>query len=177
MCICFSGKVIARAIRGHFIVDAVLNALILSNTYSVPIPALETETGELMETAGLSDGKSDLDEAALLYDKLMKGMVSAEQVCQDDVIAKISHALQERKEHLKFSTTAAMWLQYMDMIDVLCKFIRAERRGNWELHLQAVSEMLPYTLQLLGTTITQSLHGYICSKCLTFMMHSSANIS
>ncbi len=82
-----SGKVIARAIRGHFIVDAVLNALTLSNTYSVPIPALETETGELMETAGLPDGKSDLDEAALLYDKLMKGMVSAEQVCQDDVIA------------------------------------------------------------------------------------------
>jgi len=27
------------------------------------------------------DGKPDLDEAALLYDKLMKGMISAEQVC------------------------------------------------------------------------------------------------
>ena len=32
----------------------------------------------------------------------------------------------------------------MDMINILCKYIRAERTGNWELHLQAVSEMLPY---------------------------------
>ena len=30
------------------------------------------------------------------------------------------------------------------MINILRKYIRAERTGNWELHLQAVSEMLPY---------------------------------
>ena len=32
----------------------------------------------------------------------------------------------------------------MDMIDILRKYIRAERTGNWELHLQAVAELLPY---------------------------------
>ena len=156
-----SGKAIARAIRGHFMVDAVLNALILASSYNVPIPALEMETEELMETAGSADRKPDLDEAALLYDKLMKGMVSAEQVCQDDVIAKISDALQERKEHLKSSRTAAMWLQYMDMIDILRKYIRAERTGNWELHLQTVSEMLPYLAASGHNNYTKSAWLYL----------------
>ena len=30
------------------------------------------------------------------------------------------------------------------MVDILCKYIRAERTGNWELHLQTISEMLPH---------------------------------
>ena len=32
----------------------------------------------------------------------------------------------------------------MDMLDILRKYIRAERTGNWALHLQAIQEMLPY---------------------------------
>ena len=80
----------------------------------------------------------------LTLKKLIQGLVSADQVCQDNVMIKIGDALQAKKESLKSSRTAAMWLQYMDMIDILRKCIRAERTGNWELHLQAVSEMLPY---------------------------------
>ena len=38
-----SGKAIARAIRGHFMVDAVLNALLLASSYNVPMPALEMQ--------------------------------------------------------------------------------------------------------------------------------------
>ena len=32
----------------------------------------------------------------------------------------------------------------MNMVDILRKFIKAERTGNWNLHLQSVYEMLPY---------------------------------
>ena len=32
----------------------------------------------------------------------------------------------------------------MDMVDILRKFIRTERTGNWDLHILVVSEMLPY---------------------------------
>jgi hypothetical protein len=32
----------------------------------------------------------------------------------------------------------------MDMIDILRRFIKAERTGQWELHLQAVHDMSPY---------------------------------
>ena len=40
--------------------------------------------------------------------------------------------------------TAKLWLQYMAMVDILKKFIRAERTGNFNLHLEATNDMLPY---------------------------------
>ena len=40
--------------------------------------------------------------------------------------------------------TAKLWLQYMAMVDIPKKFIRAERTGNFNLHLEATNDMLPY---------------------------------
>ena len=33
-----SGKAVARAVRGHFLVDAALNILLLCNTFNIPLP-------------------------------------------------------------------------------------------------------------------------------------------
>ena len=68
----------------------------------------------------------------------MDGSLSVDEVCQDNTLLKIDVALKEKKEFLKSFRTAKLWF------DVLRKYIRAECTGNWELHLQAVSEMLPY---------------------------------
>eukprot|EP00794_Sanderia_malayensis_P018452 gene18452-20301_t len=38
------------------------------------------------------------------------------------------------------SRTAELWLQYIDYFDLLKQFIRAERTGNWVLHLAAISQ-------------------------------------
>ena len=32
----------------------------------------------------------------------------------------------------------------MNMVEVLREFIQTEHSGNWELHIQALSEMLPF---------------------------------
>ena len=74
---------------------------------------------------------------------------------------KIDNALQAKKELLKSSRTAAMWIQYMDMLDILCKHIRAEYTGNWELYLQAVSEMLPYLAASGHNNYTKSALIYL----------------
>jgi len=37
-----------------------------------------------------------------------------------------------------------IWLTYMDMVEILLDFIRAERDGNWTLHLDAFAVMLPW---------------------------------
>lgn len=87
--------------------------------------------------------------------------MSAAQVCQDNVIIKIDDALQTKKESLKSSRVAAMWFQYMDMIDILCKHIRAKHTGNRELHLQAVSEMLPYLATSGHNNYTKSALIYL----------------
>ena len=42
------------------------------------------------------------------------------------------------------SRTGALWIQYMEMIDILRSFIKAERKGDLDLHLRCAEAMLPY---------------------------------
>ena len=42
------------------------------------------------------------------------------------------------------SETARLWFQYLDLLGILGKNLRAERSGNLELYLQSLLEMLPY---------------------------------
>ena len=62
------------------------------------------------------------------------------------------------------SETASLWLQYMEMINILRKFIRAERTGNWGLHLQALFEMLPFLAASRHNNYTKSLWIYLKQK-------------
>ena len=47
-------------------------------------------------------------------------------------------------ETLAKDPMARLWIQYFDIIRILRKFIRAERLGNRYLHIETVSDMLPY---------------------------------
>ena len=50
--------------------------------------------------------------------------------------------------NLKFvpdvSRTGKLWLQFMDFVSIIRMFIRAERTGNFELHIYSSKQMLPY---------------------------------
>ena len=107
-----SGKAIARAVRGHFIVDAALNTLMLHSGFNAHLPC------QTMSCS--SDGEADVeastknqnvDEALTLYERLMAGEISAEEVCSFNVLERIKDSL---KNHLKKSSrTSAFWVQYM----------------------------------------------------------------
>lgn len=47
------------------------------------------------------------------------------------------------------------------MVEIFRRFIRAERLGNWQLHLQAVQEMLPYLAASGHNHYTKSLTLYL----------------
>ena len=74
----------------------------------------------------------------------------AEEVANDEAIARIQANRDGHVETLAKEPTASLWIQYLDMIRKLIraeqirKLIRAEQLGNWYLHLEAVSEMFPY---------------------------------
>ena len=71
--------------------------------------------------------------------------MSVEEVSATGVLDVIQQRPNAQRDHARgTSRTAALWLQYMEMVNILRTFIKAERTANWELHLQAVSEMLPY---------------------------------
>ena len=59
--------------------------------------------------------------------------------------------------------TAILWIQYLDMTRILRNFSIAERLGNWYLHLEAVSKMLPYLAASGHSLYTKSASIYLSS--------------
>ena len=153
-----SGKAIARAVRGHFIVDAALNVLMLHSGFNASMPCQPMSYSSDADVEAPTKNK-DVDEALTLYEKLMAGEISAEEVCSSNVLERIKDSLKNHSDSVKDSSrTSALWVQYMYMID---KFIRAERTGNWELHLQAIQDMLPYMAVSGHNSYTKSAMLYL----------------
>ena len=68
-----------------------------------------------------------------------------EDAGSSQVLKKIKQSVNSYRNQLsQRSRTAALWIQYMDMVDILKRFIKAERTANWPLHLHVLAEMLPY---------------------------------
>ena len=80
-----------------------------------------------------------------------------------DVLTRIDGILQEQRDLMNDNRTALLWLQFLDMVDIPRMFIKAERTGNWRLHLQALSEMLPYVAAAGLNLYTKSVRLYLQS--------------
>ena len=56
---------------------------------------------------------------------------------------KLKDGLVSKKASLaEDSRTSKLWIQYMEYISIIKMFIRVERSGNWEEHLNATEKML-----------------------------------
>ena len=84
-------------------------------------------------------------DAKDLYDKAMLSTLSLEDVCSSGpgVLVRIKGKLNDLKQTM-ITRTAMLWLQYLDMVSILQRLIKAERMANWKLHIQTVQDMLPY---------------------------------
>lgn len=81
----------------------------------------------------------------MLYQRLVENPEIRIEVCTSKTLDKISSKLKEKQQSILRNTrTGALWIEYMKMMDILRRFIKGERTGNWLLHLQALYEMLPY---------------------------------
>ena len=86
---------------------------------------------------------------------------SPEEVCSQQCLHILLDKLAIKRGDMKDLRTAQLWLQYMDMVDILLKFLKAERTGNWDLHLQALTEMLPFLAASGHNLYTKSVHIYL----------------
>jgi hypothetical protein len=93
--------------------------------------------------AHVSTGDADLDVAAAFLEKVLDGNILPEENVLES-LSRISTKLQKHREHLSNCRTRRLWLQCLDMVAILRRSIKAERTGNFELHLQCVKDMLPY---------------------------------
>ena len=59
-------------------------------------------------------------------DDLLAEKIPLTDVCQNDLLIKISKTLETEKSKIVDSPTGKLWLQYMTMVDLLRSFIKAE---------------------------------------------------
>ena len=62
----------------------------------------------------------------------------------------------------KKNRTSKLWIQYVKMLEILRKLIKAKRTENWMLHLQTVRDVLPYFAPTGNTAYTKSEHFFLC---------------
>lgn len=134
-----SGKAYSRAIRGHILTDWALNTLLFTELYG-------TEDGaDSADTEKIFSASDELMEFFTVYLGALEGHTDMRSIEENLSLAEVAKKFSSLKQSLsEKSRTAKLWIQYMEMIDILKKFIQAERTGNWDLHLQAVEAMLPY---------------------------------
>ena len=156
-----TGKAISRAVRGHLLVVASLHAIIMSEIYNSPI--IFDNDGESNDPSGLFCLEDNLDllEISDLFEKTIAGEVSAEDLNGNVAIQEMVEKIKTYKNNMSSSRTARLWFQYIEMIEILCKFIRAERTGNFHLHLQAVKDMLPFFASSGHSLYAKSAYIYL----------------
>ena len=136
-----SGHAYSRALRAHFLTQEAL-ATILLRTSDALDDTVKTSLHQLY--ANLLGG-SDIEEA-----------FSSEQV------AKLFNELQRICDDTKNSNqTSKLWIQYFELVQIMRLFVRAERTGDWHLHLYTVKQMLPYLHAAGHLPYAKSAHLYV----------------
>ena len=77
-------------------------------------------------------------------DSVIVGDLTSMVIEEDIVISSLQDKLELFHHELASSNISQLWFQYIEMVSIVCKSIKAQRTGNWLLHLEAVSEMLPF---------------------------------
>ena len=98
----------------------------------------------------------DLEAASAVLDKLLDG--ECPSYLSPEILKRISAEVKGTFFTLR---TAKLWLQYTDMVEILYRFIKAERTGNFNLHLSVVQEMLPYFAASGHNSYTKSAYMYL----------------
>ena len=170
-----------------------LTALLISDTFDVPLPlstsggfegnqeaeeelsamlhkkelqavnSLPKDVSNAHEQASV-DGNEQLEDVVKLYDHVWAGHLQPDVLGNNDIVKYVREKLLEKKTSLsEESKTAELWIQYLKMVDILQTFWKAERTGNWLLHLSVVQEMLPYLAAAGRNLYTKSAYLYLQS--------------
>lgn len=69
---------------------------------------------------------SNLEDLSELFNLLMQDKSTIEQVKYDDSLDDFKNRYDGFIRKIESSRTAKLWLQYLEMVEILCTFIKAE---------------------------------------------------
>ena len=79
--------------------------------------------------------KSKLDKVSQVFNQLKEQSISLEEVANDIDVTEMLARISQYKEKFSEARTAKLWFQCLRMVEIICMFIKAERTGNFDLHL------------------------------------------
>ena len=130
-----NGKCWNRAVRAHKLFYEVLFRLLLQE-FEEDEAYLESNRDLYSVTAYISTAvDSSNPDVPSVPDVVKEGMGRLQSVraSLDDFLAK-------RRSNPTFD----YWIGYLEMVELLLSFIRADRDGQWCLHLNSLKEMMPF---------------------------------
>ena len=124
----------------------------------------ENESSTLsQESTTTANERHGFDIEAAIEDlcRKVEGQSSLDDMSKDEKLLTVSKLVDEFRDSLKDCRTSKLWFQYMDMMEILRKFITAERTGDWNLHKKSLSEMLPFMAAAGHNLYVKSSHIYL----------------
>lgn len=136
-----SGRQYSRALRAHFLTQQALTHLLFQTC---------PERQEIMYN--VEDTFSDIIEGQLLPEDVGE--------CRD--VQTVFTVLHDKIAELSSQNrTANLWVQYYELVEIVRMYIRAERSGDWNLHLYCVQSMLPYFHAAGHLNYAKTAHVYL----------------
>ena len=103
----------------------------------------------------------DFTTATTVFQELMSGTGQDIESPLPEAIHRLTAMVESFKSSLTEYPTAQLWLQYLNMVELLYQFLRSERTGNWNLHVQVLRDMLPYMAAAGHSLYTKSVYIYL----------------
>ena len=97
--------------------------------------------------------------------QVMEKLLKNEELTDIDLslVEQLHNKLSSYKDSLAGFSTAMIWIQCLDMISIVRNFVKAERTGNWPMHLFSQAEMLSYFASSGHNNYTKGSYLYIQS--------------
>ena len=159
---------------GHLLVAAALNTLLSEMCFHIPdlspnqqhvvgepVSADAANVASTMLHKGQTTVLDDLTTATTVFQELMSSTGQDIVTPFLEAIHRLTAMVEILKSSLTEYPTAQLWFQYLNMVDLLCKFLRSERTGNWNLHVQVLCDMLPYMAAAGHSLYTKSVYIYL----------------
>ena len=145
------GKEYNRGVRLHKLIYGALMRLVrsrfiewLENNHSTDLPRLNKTLESVMVM------HNDTSAATL------------ESCINDESCQRISHLFRGYLDNLRHDSghLAKFWMMYIYMVEILLGLIRADRIGDWYLHLAKVKAMIPWCFAMDKTNYYRYLSVY-----------------
>lgn len=136
-----TGHAYARALRAHFLTQLALAV----NAFQ-----------------GQNINEETRAEVNRLHAELLSKTETPEAVSDSAAVKEVLKALETSMQAAAASSrTAKLWQQYFEQVQLMRMFIRAERCGDWQLHLHCVQQMLPHFHAAGHLAYAKSAHLYL----------------